>query len=143
MKRIKKVIFKRDYDENPDLSWLGTFSDEKGKFAVKHGNTPSEFAFFNADNVDNMRQARQNYHEVMEFENENKSMMGVTAEAEIQTSSDGNTWLINHISSGGLWGIDSTDEDTLKDEELGQFEDLKNVLLELGFSELDIINAKK
>lgn len=70
-------------------------------------------------------------------------MIGVFAEAEIQTSEDGSTWLINTIRSGGLWNTESdSDEQHFKEIEAEELENLKQVLLELGFSAEDIAAAR-
>lgn len=135
MKRITSITIKHNPDEYPDFSHLGTFSDTKGKYAVKHDGGMNSYQYFNADNVENMKQAKENYSELMEYENGTKYYIGISAAAEVQTSQDGKHWLINHISSGVLWGLDSDCDNS--DVEKDQLEDLYTTLKEYGFTETD------
>ena len=145
MKKIEKITIKRMIDENPDLDYLGKFSDKAGEYAIKHSEGSANlYQYFNAENVDNMKQAKENYNRIMEYEKGNLCDYGIKAVAEIRTSQDeGNTWLINSISSGGLWGLssDGTEEDFIQ-EGSNQLEDLKDVLLELGFEKKEIEAVK-
>jgi hypothetical protein len=71
-------------------------------------------------------------------------MICVRVQAEINTSPNGTDWLINRVSSGGLWGIESDSDKsylaTVAKEELSE---LKSTLSELGFSETEIETAFK
>lgn len=146
MKKIEKITIKHIPDYDVDLSWLGTFSDTAGKFAIEHtqGNTRNSYKYFNADNVENMKQAQQNYNHIMKYDSGDLYAIGIKAEADIRTSDDGKNWLINHISSGGLWGIEMgypNDREDIKEIEQEQLADLKDVLLQLGFTEDEIKSA--
>jgi hypothetical protein len=142
MKKIEKIIIKHIPDYDTDLSWLGTFSNEKGEHAIEHSEGGRTYKYFNADNVENMKQARQNYEEMMKFERGESLMIGIKAQAEIRTSYNGKTWLCNAVSSGGLWGIeDSNEDDYIKEVEHEQLADIKDVLKELGFTDDEIANA--
>lgn len=134
-KKINKIIINYIPDYDADLDWLGKFASEPGKFAVKHNGGSREHPYFNAENVENMKEAKQNYKRIMEFENGHISMYGIKATAEIYTSNDGKTWLINKVSSGGLWGLESDNtEGAFKEIEAEQLDELKDVLLALGFT---------
>lgn len=89
-----------------------------------------------------MKQAKQNYARIMKYDSGELTDYGISAEAEIKTSCFANSWLINRIHSGGLWGINSdcsiADFEEVENE---QVDDLKNVLLELGFSKAEIKKA--
>ena len=66
MKKINRIIIKHLIDENPDLSYLGEFSNEEGEFAIKHDLSDNRtYNYFNAENVENMKQAMQNYERMM------------------------------------------------------------------------------
>lgn len=144
MKKINRIIIKHLIDEEADLSHYGEFSDEKGEFAIKHDTYNSNLAFnyFNANNVENMRQARQNYKRVIDYDKGYWSMIGIRAEAEILTGKK--EWqLINTITSGGLWRIENDGhESDYKEIEEEQLDELKDVLRKLGFSKLQIEKAK-
>ena len=143
-KKINKIIINYIPDNDADLDWLGKFSQEPGKFAVKHDGGSRSYPFFNAENVENMKQAKENYKRMMEFENGIVSMYGVKATAEIYTSNDGKAWLINKVSSGGLWGIESDNEEKyLKEIEVEQLDELKDVLLALGFTAKEFATAPR
>ena len=139
MKKIRAIRIKKILEESPDLSDLGTFSKEKGKFAIEHKGDRGTLPYFNADNVENMKQAKQNYERMMQFETGLVCQYEIKAEAEILTSSDkGQTWLINAVSSGGVWGIESdSDKEYFKEIADGELEELKDVLRELGFSQVE------
>ena len=143
MKKINKITIKRQYDENPDLSYLGTFSDEPGKYAIGTSGNSDVFQWFNADNVGNMKQARQNFKRMMEFETGDVHCIGIRAEAEIVTGQE-NFGTLNWIKSGGLWGIDSdAGEDVMKEVEGDQLMELMDILIELGFTAKEIETAPR
>lgn len=142
MKRINKIVVKKELDTNPQLDYLGSFSDEPGKFAIEHNGGRGTFKFFNADNVENMKQARENYRRMMEYDSGQLCDYGVTAYAEIYTGSDGKTWLINKIHSGGLWGLSSDGSAAEFDSEAeNQRAELAETLKEFGFTEDEIFAA--
>ncbi len=145
MKKINKILIKRKFDIHTDLSHLGTFSNDKGKYAIEHDlNDHRTFNYFNADNVENMKQAKQNYKRVMEYENQQVCDYGIIAEAEISTSIyNETTFLINTLTSGGLWGVSSDrGESEFKEAEKGQLEELKEVLKSFGFTAKEINKVK-
>lgn len=70
--------------------------------------------------------------------------IGIIAEADILTSCEGNSgsWLINRVTSGGLWGIESdAGEEYFKEIEEDQLAELADILKELGFSAQEIQEA--
>lgn len=137
MIKIKKIVIKYIPDDICSFDWLGSFSDEKGKFAIEHKGGRGTYKYFNAKNVDNMKQAKENYKEMMDYENGIKSLVGVQAIATIYTSQNDacTDWLINSIHSGGCWGFDSDDTETLKDEGEMQVIELERTLKQLGFTD--------
>lgn len=146
MKKIKAITIKAIPDYDSDLSFLGTFGNEAGEFAIKHNGERNSYPYFNADNVENMEQAQANYERIMKYDNGELQDYGVKAEAEILTSDDGRNWLINKVSSGGLWGLssDGTVEE-FEDEAENQKMELIDVLQEFGFTiqEIEAVNTTK
>jgi hypothetical protein len=135
--RIDKIVIEREtdpYGDNPP-DHLGTFSGERGKFAVLHDkNGTKQFKYFNADNVENEAQARENYLRAMEFINGNVWECFIRATATIATSDDGRYWLTNTIKSGGLYGIDSdSGEDYFQEVGRDELEALRDALRALSF----------
>lgn len=142
MKKINKVIVERIPDYDTDLSYLGTFGNEAGKFAVKHDGNRNDYPYFNADNVENMKQAKQNYNRIMKYDSGELCDYGVKATAEVYTSQDGKSWKIDKITSGGLWGLSSDGSTAEFDSEAeNQRAELTDILKEFGFSEKEILDA--
>jgi hypothetical protein len=83
---------------------------------------------------DGFEERKEQYH------NDVFSLMGINVETEIHTSLDnGKNWLINHISSGGLWGIESdSGEEYLKNVAIEEMSELRTTLAGMGFSETAI-----
>lgn len=66
-------------------------------------------------------------------------MSGIMAKAEIHTSVHKDSWLIQSVRSGGLWGIESDCGDEYEMEVAEeQLSELKAVLMEFGFPESEI-----
>lgn len=139
IKKINTLTVKSDIDIHTNLDHLGAFSDEAGKYAIEHKNNDGRsYKYFNADNVENMEEAKENYKIVMEYETHQRYDIGVKAYAEIQTGD-----LVNTISSGGLWGISNDiSEEELKEVEEEQLIELEETLKALGFTNQDIDRSK-
>ncbi len=140
MKRIKAITIAAIVDTHPYLDYLGEFSDTPGKFAIDHheasGESRGSYQYFNAENVEDMEQARENYERMIKYDRGDLIDYGIKATAEIQTSEDGQNWLINKLSSGGVWGYPSdTDASEFEAEAENQLHHLKTLLLEFGFTE--------
>jgi len=143
MKKIEKIEVKKIPDYDSDLSYLGEFSNTPGEFAIKHEGRPDEYAFFNAANVENMEQARQNYKRMIKYTNGELMDYGVMAEATILTG-NGSYWKSDEITSGGLWGMSSDSGDEYFQEEAGnQLAELSETLKEFDFSDKEIKGAVK
>lgn len=64
---------------------------------------------------------------------------GIKASAQIYTSQNGREWLINEVSSGGLWGIeDDSPKEHFESVARQELANLRTVLLALGFSAEEI-----
>jgi hypothetical protein len=161
MKKIESIKILHDYDDNSDTSFFGECSD-----VVKPGciirssrmfiedlpddeHLPEkgrEYRFFHPSDSgetvgsDNYRKyALQNYDRMEQLNNGYFHYIGISAEAKVLTSYDGKNWLINTLSSGGLWGIESdSDSEYINEVQSEQLSELKDVLIEYGFTEQEI-----
>lgn len=137
--KIDKITIRREVDTCPDLSYLGTFSNNPGKFPIEHEpNNPRSYPYFNAENVDDLKQARQNYDRVMRYDSGDICDYGITARATVHITGPGipaGNALLQEITSGGLWGLasDGTPAD-FAEVERGQLDQLITPLQALGFS---------
>lgn len=142
--KIDKISVRYEQDTVESIpDHLGKFSSEPGPFAVdrKKEMGRNEFRYFNAENVENMKEARENYARAMEFEKGNVSMMGIHAEARVITGGP-SEWLINTIHSGGLYGIDSdSSAEYLADIAREQIAYLRDTLHEFGIIDETIDSA--
>jgi hypothetical protein len=167
-KKINKITIKHIFDESPDTSFIGQYTDdpqpwnidrEQGEYIAilqkdEDYELPSkgrEYRFFNPcaggeeEGTENYQKyGKQDFKRMESLNNGKWEFIGIKAFAEVQTSQDGNGWLINSVSSGGLWGIESdSDKDYLKTVEQEQIAELKIVLKEFGFSDKEINKAIK
>lgn len=122
------ITVTHEHDEYPSLDHLGSFSNTQGDHPIKHNGARDTYPYFNADNVENMEQARQNYKHRMEYENSQTWDICIRASAEIVTNG-----LCNIISSGGLYEINcDSDKDYIKTVQEEQLEELKSCLNSLN-----------
>lgn len=145
MKKINKIAIKRIPDYDADLSFLGTFdSEKKSEFAIEH--EPDDHRthnWFNPGNAENKKDAQKDYERMMEYERGSWRMIGIRAEAETALDIGAGNWKIDHLTSGGLWGIeDDSEEKYIKEVEDEQLEELKGYLLEYGFTQEQIDSAE-
>ena len=145
MKKINKITIKHIPDDDDDLSYLGTFGNNKGEYGIEHNGERGSYPYFNAENVSNMKEAKQNYETMMKYERGDLYSIGIKAEAEIHTQQDGNSfWKIDKITSGGLWSIEQgykNDQEDIESIEQEQLEELKLTLKEFGFTDEEINKA--
>lgn len=121
-----------------------------------HNVSSSELPYFNG-NVENYKGQpdenirtciRQDYERMEGLNDQNWYYMGIRAEAEIAIPGGKMAWncdsTIQHITSGGLWGIESdSDKEYIASVEQEELSDLKTQLLALGFSKRAISTAFK
>lgn len=112
----------------------------------------NEFQYFNGpvDNykglpTDEIRKyIRQDYERMEGLNNQNWCFLGITARAEIGIPQRDGGHLVQRLTSGGLWGIESdSDESDLKGVENDQLSELRDVLKQFGFSTRAISKAFK
>ena len=149
--RIEKIRVIRKIDSDPDTSHLGTFDNEaETKFAINHhergGDTRRSYQWFNSSSVDtsnsdaeNKKYAEQDYKRIVSLDSQAWYFMGIVAEATVYIAGVRQT-----LQSGGLWGIESDSEESyLKDIEIEQLSELRDILKEIGFKDEDIVTYEK
>lgn len=109
----KYIEIDHDYDYIPDH--LGTWSNEKGEFAIEHNPGDNRtLNYFNADNVENMEQALENYKIMLDFENEKFGYVSVKAVARIKFDY-GSYTTTRTLESCGLYGVEDDHETDWED----------------------------
>jgi hypothetical protein len=105
---------------------------------VKKAGTPLDLT---AEEV--REYTRQDYERMERLNRGDWCFIGIVAHAEIGLSRPGNTYLIELVHSGGLYGLESDAGEYLESVEQDQLADLKQVLKDLGFSSRAISQAFK
>ena len=149
MKKINKVTIKHTPDYEADLSYIGTFDSEpKSDLAIEHEpENNRSFNWFNPQpgTCENKKQAQAEYERMLAYDRGDWLMISVRAEAEILTSKERNSYsTINHVSSGGLWGIEyeyGEPNEHVAEIEKEQLDELADVLHDLGFTKAEITKA--
>lgn len=114
-KEIESILCQQIFDDDGDISYLQQYD-------------------INSKNPDERQNAKQDKKRLEAYYNNEWHFVGVQAVAEIRI--DG---LLQIISSAGLWGIESDSSDEYFDEVFEEEkEQLKDVLLQLGFTEKQI-----
>lgn len=166
MKRIAKITVRTMLDECPDTSWLGEYTDdlEPGiivrvareyceRLPEDYELPPRgrEFRGFRPyaggeqpGTEDYCKYGMQDFERMESFAKGDWHFVGIRAEAEVLSSRNGKEWLINRLSSGGLWGIESDSEASYFDEvKREEIQELKATLMEYGFTRKQIESAFK
>ncbi len=143
-KKVEEIRICHIADDNPDLTFLGEFANLPGQFPIRHSDDPGQFRYFNAFNVCNEAEARQNYERMMQFCNGDICMMRIKVKAKIINSLSilipGGTE--NRISSSGLWNIESdSDKKYIEEIEREKLSEMKDILTTLGFTTKQIGDA--
>jgi hypothetical protein len=167
MKKIDFIKIIRESDTDPDTSYLGKYGDEfKPGCIVVHDELfyedvikdkkyelpekGREYRFFYPFEIGEKIGSKkyrefslQNFKRMERLNSGDWGFISVSAEARLLTSYDGKSWLINTISSGGLYGIESDSEESyIKSIEEEELDSLKDVLKECGFSDEEINKAE-
>ncbi len=124
-------------DESGDMEWNEyRYFNPSFNYVDKTGhalpeNTPEEVRKY----------VRQDYERMEDLNKGNWCFMGVRADCEVQLTPFGT---IQHITSGGLWGIESDSEESyIESVEKDELADLRTQLRALGFSTRAISTAFK
>lgn len=143
--KILKVCVKRMVDTDPDTSYLGYYSSKPPKDSELYVDRKAQGDwsrnemeyFFPTSNE--LTSALEAYHRA---ESPNEGMwwyLGITAYADIQVSKGS---VIQTISSGGLWGIESDSDESYFGEVIcDELTELRSELESLGFTVEQIDDA--
>lgn len=137
--KIEKIRVRVVLDPDPDLSFLGKYSDIYQEHAIDREVNPRELRYFIPTNPE---YGNQDYKR-MESYNNDWYMIGIIAKAEVSycLNSVFKYKRIESFSSGGLWGIESdSGKDHLNEVKKEELEDLKDHLEHFG---VDITNFDK
>ncbi len=146
--KILGVKVHKDVDDCPDTSWIGEYHSDHRDGAIdrkERGDMGrNEYRFFlpamTAEQTGNPDSPEQDYARMEGYNRGDWGMIGIWAEAEVVLT--GNT--VQHIRSGGLWGIESdSDNDYLDQVECEQLAELREQLFAIGFTQLQIDTAFK
>lgn len=139
---IVKVAIKREQDTDPDLSYLGEYSNKPGPAdrtidREEHGDMRlHEYCYFIAatagDETGNPDSVEQDYQRMEAYNRGEWWMVSVYAVAEVSYPIDGNSRRIERFKSGRFWGIESDSDDYLAEVEQEQLDDLKAHLEHFG-----------
>jgi hypothetical protein len=142
----------RQYDEFYERIDTGMERDTDGRFYCKkspdisryyrNGEHPAFKPYAGGEKIGTKNYynyGMEDYKRMESLNSGNWYFMGISAIAEINTSNNNKEWLINKISSGGLWGIESdSSKEYIKEIELEELNNLKDVLKTLGFPDDEI-----
>lgn len=144
-----RVIHKMD--DSPDLSFIGEYHgankvkphtiDRKARGDMGR----NEYQYFTptmtAEQTGNPDSPEHDYQRMEAYNRGDWGMIGIWAEADVQTHNHG---VIQKIRSGGLWGIESdSGAEYLKEVEREQLNELSSELQALTFSKRTINKAFK
>ena len=135
---LESVTIVHVMDNDPDLSWLGTFSQKPEDGAIDHepGNNRT-FIYFSPGNGDpeHPEYAQQDYETMLAYERQNWWMVGIKATAQVSYECEHGTRRLQDFESYSLWGNEkgmSNDESHLREVEEDQLYDLRKHLVQFG-----------
>jgi hypothetical protein len=138
---ILSVHVRRSVDPDPDLSWLGEYgSTPRGEHVIDRQERGDmgrhQYRFFvpalTAEQTGNRDSPEQDYARMEGYNRGDWGMIGIWAEAEVQTH---NLGVIQIIRSGGLWGVESdSGREYLASVEQEELAALREELEALGFT---------
>ena len=127
--RIEKVTIKHMPDENPDLSYLGEYSDKPSEIHIdrqERGDMGrNEMRYFNlgcgdADYIE------QDYKRAEAYNRGDWLCIGIRAEAEVSYDAGNGSRRLEKFTSGGLWGVESdSGKGYIAEIESAEIQDLK------------------
>ena len=139
--QILSITLKTMFDEDPDLSYLGKYSNKYERGAINReaiGDMGrNEYQYFIPAND---RYRFEDYKRYEAYNNNHWYCVGIMAIAQCITEL-GNKNVAFKESSGGLWGIESDAGDYLDEAKQEQLLDLRHNLSELGFGMIELHKA--
>ena len=134
---VESVKVYRMVDTDPDLSWIGEYSNKATSPAAidreERGDMGrGEFRYFNPCNTSeetgNPESPEQDYQRMESYNRSDWCMIGIQATATIRVNG-----VAQEINSGGLWGIESDSDSThLRSVAHEQIRELASILESMG-----------
>lgn len=142
--KILSIRIIHQTDDNPDLSYLGEYSNNPASVHIDRKERGDmgrfEMRYFNAGCGD-PDYIEQDYARAEAYNRGEWGMIGISAVADVQFSNGAPT---QKIRSGGLWGIESdSDTDYFSEVEREELDALRSELLSVGFSKRAVTSAMK
>ena len=154
---VEKVTIRRVADVDPDLSYLGEYTNDAGDWNIERQSgeyvhdlpedhdTPErgrEYRYFTPyaggekpGTADYRKYGLQDYKRMEALNCGDWYMIGITTEAEALVPSSGTSCHIQHITGGSLWGIESDSEESYMESiARGCLHELQQQLEALGVS---------
>jgi len=146
--RIDKIVIRHIPDENPDLSWIGKYSDTPEKGAIdrkeRRDTGRGQYRYFNPANPE---YAEEDYRRMEAYNRDEWGCIGIIAEAEVSypiPDEASKTRRLEWLKSSGLWGIASDDDPGhIRFVEIEQLLDLKIHLEAFGIPCPDLEEMRK
>lgn len=149
--KILRVVIEHRQDESPDTSWLGAYSTTaQSEYAidrVERGDCGhGEYRWFNppVENYTGTSEAEirkyceQDYQRMERLQRGDWYFLGIVAKAEVHLAG---SYVVQRITSGGLWGIESDAPEYHKEIEREELSSLKTQLQALGCGKAAIARA--
>lgn len=151
MKKILEVKVEAVLDEDPDLSFLGEYTNTWEEGAIETGRDGGYFRYFvpalTGEQTGNPDSPQEDFDRMEAYNRSDWHMVGVRASARIainpgRPASQTQYTVLEDITTPGVWGVESDGGDDYL-EELGgeELESLKDLLGELGFSTDELAEA--
>lgn len=144
-KRVDKITIKWEFDESPDTSHLGEYSNTPERGAIdrkERGDMErGEYQYFNpcienyeGESEENIaKYVEQDYQRMEKLARNDWCFMGCVVEAEVSYPLGNGSRRIERFTSGGLWGIESDSDARYIDSiELEQIKELSEHLEQFG-----------
>jgi len=141
---IESIKIHHILDTDPDTSWMGKYSNTKEKWAIDRQVVNrrigrNEYRYFIPANNDNRM---EDYKRMEALNRGDWYFIGIVAKAKVVING-----IIQHLTSGGLWGIESdyanTDKKYLDQIESEQLTELSETLECIGFAREEILKAQE
>lgn len=137
MKHIIKIETREEFDPDPDLSYLGTYTNIPKEHHIdrkeRGDQKRNEFRYFNLGCRD-PDCLEQDYQRSESYNNGDWHMMGLRAVATIQVGDS-----LQRITSAGVYGVESdSDREHILELYREELAALKQILLDLHFTEEEI-----
>lgn len=135
--KIEKITLKHIIETQPDLSYLGIFSNTPADVCIdrqKRGDLRAgEYRYFNLGCGD-AEYIEQDYERMTAYNNQQWFSMGIKAVAGVSYLVHGNNRRLEPLTSGGLWGIESDSGDYIEEMDNEQLDDLRQHLEQFGIT---------